>query len=100
LTTVDYSLRAGTLTTPFFQLGEIERRLRRCLEPVFPIEEIRNNGNGYTGTSTGNCSSGLLDEARIVRNQIMHFGARPLTDTQKQQVNVLLNFMRHLDTLS
>jgi len=41
LTTVDYSLQAGTLTTPFFQLGEIERRLRRCLEPVFPIEEIR-----------------------------------------------------------
>lgn len=43
---------------------------------------------------------GLLDEARMVRNQIMHFGARPLIDTQKLQVSVLLNFMRHLDTLS
>jgi hypothetical protein len=43
---------------------------------------------------------GLLDEARMVRNQIMRFGAWPLTDTKKQQVSVLLKIARHLDTLS
>jgi hypothetical protein len=126
ITTADLTSQFRELTTPFFQLGEIERRLRRCLGPVFPIEEIRKVSKNSRLESVEDMTFGqycklleddirwqrmhwnldremfvgLLDEARMVRNQIMHFGARPLTDTQKQQVSVLLNFMRHLDTLS
>jgi hypothetical protein len=126
ITTADLTSQFRELTAPFFQLGEIERRLRRCLEPVFPIEEIRKVAKNSKLESVEDMTYrqycklleddprwqrmgwkldrelfvGLLDEARMVRNQIMHFGARPLTETQKQQVNVLLNFMRHLDTLS
>jgi CBS domain len=126
ITTADLTSQFRELTTPFFQLGEIERRLRRCLGPVFSIEEIRKVVKNSKLESVEDMAYGqycklledgerwqrmrwnldremfvgLLNEARMVRNQIMHFGARPLTDAQKQQVNVLLNFMRHLDTLS
>ena len=35
VTTADLTLRFRDLTTPFFELGEIERRLRRCISRAF-----------------------------------------------------------------
>ncbi len=41
VTTADLTASFRDLTTPFFQLGEIERRLRRCIDRAFSPEELR-----------------------------------------------------------
>jgi len=38
-----------------------------------------------------------LDDVRMVRNHIMHFGARPLDNSQKNRLTKFLDMMRHLN---
>jgi CBS domain-containing protein len=122
VTTADLAFQFRDLTTPFFQLGEIERRLRRCINSVFSGPELcAATGNrkltsaegmmfGDYGTLLGDEARWArmgwgvdqvdfmdqLDRARVVRNKIMHFGEE-LATTEQDQLVKCLNFMRVLD---
>jgi CBS domain-containing protein len=124
VTTADLTLRFRDLTTPFFELGEIERRLRRCISHVFGCDQLRAaTGNKKLksaddmvfgeyirllkddvrwqamGWSGYDCETfiGYLDGARKVRNRIMHFGEE-LSAADAAALGHCLNFIRALDT--
>jgi CBS domain-containing protein len=112
------------LTTPFFQLGEIERRLRRCIDRVFSADELRavtrrsrlksatdmtfgqyiqllNDEARWQRLGSGfpcGLFIGYLDAARVVRNKVMHFGEE-LKPADKEKLKLCLNCMRVLDPL-
>ena len=124
VTTADLSNQFRDLTTPFFQLGEIEGRLRRCIDRVFSPDELRT----ATGRAKLNSPAemtfwqyiqllnddirwqrmhwavdramfiGFLDAARVVRNRVMHFG-KELDPEDKNKLVLCLNFMRTLDPM-
>ena len=122
VTTADLSRQFQGLTTPFFQLGEIEGRLRHCIEKVFGIEEIRQatrqrrleSVNAMTFAQYRDLLNdqarwqrmhwnvdrdmfiSYLDDARKLRNRVMHFGTR-LQDEEERKLTACLSFMRHLD---
>ena len=122
ITNADLTSQFGELTTPFFQLGEIERRIRQCIGEVFSIAELSSSTGRSNLESAGNMMFGQyqnllkdpgrwqrmhwmldremfiehLNDVRKVRNQIMHFGARPLDDSQKNRLAMFLEMMRHL----
>lgn len=123
VTNADLTGRFDDLTTPFFQLGEIERRIRHCIGAVFSIEELRQVTRRSALRSVDDMMfgqyQGLLDDpdrwqcmdwaldremfiehlndVREVRNHIMHFGARPLSDSQKHRLAKFLDVMRYLN---
>lgn len=123
VTTADLTRRFRDLTSPFFELGEIERRLRRCIDRVFTPEQLRaatgnrrlNSADGMVfgeykrvldnterwrdmGWTRYDCATfiGFLEEARKVRNRIMHFGEE-LGTADVAALTHCLNFMRALD---
>jgi CBS domain-containing protein len=125
ITTADLTAQFHELTTPFFQLGEIERRLRRCINRHFGPEELRTatgrkklnsaddmdfgqyvrllNDEGRwqrMGWHEVDCTTFIayLDTARGVRNRVMHFGEE-LGPADKDKLAHCLNFMRALDPL-
>jgi restriction system protein len=121
VTAADLAGQFRDLTTPFFQLGEIEGRVRRCLERVFSPAEMRavtrkNSVNDMVfrqyldllddetrwqrmGWAVDRAIFiSYLDEARKIRNRVMHFGEE-LTPDEKHQLSHCLNFMRALDPL-
>lgn len=125
VTTADLTDQFRDLTTPFFQLGEIERRLRRCINRAFSTDDLRAaTGNQKVGTADdltfgqyvrllsdesrwqrmdwewADCKTfiGYLDAARVVRNRVMHFGEE-LSPGDKRTLVQCLNFMRALDPL-
>jgi hypothetical protein len=126
VTTADLSMAFSDLATPFFQLGEIERRLRHCVGQAFTLDELRQATRRPNLGSVDNMMLGQycrlledtgrwqqlhwsldqemfvgdLDRVRQIRNHVAHFGAEPLTGEQKQQLTDFLHFMRHLVTLS
>jgi CBS domain-containing protein len=123
VTTADLSARFRDLTLPYFQLGEIEIRLRRCTKDRFSVAELRkaarkNNINSIDDMSLGNYVFLLKEEemwrrteweipqesflsdlrkARDIRNRIAHYDARPVSNADRQDVARFLNWMRHLD---
>jgi CBS domain-containing protein len=124
VTTADLTLRFRDLTIPFFELGEIERRLRRCISQVFSAEQLRaatgnkklksaddmvfgeyirllNNDVRWReiGWTKYECATFIeyLEEARKVRNRIMHFGEE-LSAADAAALTHCLNFIRALDT--
>ncbi|MGH3245369.1 MAG: CBS domain-containing protein [Trebonia sp.] len=123
VTTADLTEAFRDLTTPFFQLGEIERRLRRCIDRVFNPDELRAaTGSKKLKSADGmdfgqyvrllgdearwrrmgwhevDCTTFIayLDAAREVRNRVMHFGEE-LQPADKLKLVQCLNFMRALD---
>jgi CBS domain-containing protein len=124
VTTADLTAQFRDLTTPFFQLGEIEGRLRRCIDRVFDSDELSAVTGRRKVTSADNMDFGqyirlldndarwqrmnwkvnramfigFLDAARVARNKVMHFG-KELTNDQKHTLVQCLNFMRALDPL-
>jgi hypothetical protein len=122
VTTADLTVQFRDLTTPFFQLGEIEGRLRRCIGHAFTVDELRASTGNRRLESASDMTFGeykrLLDDgdrwkrmhwgveretfieclnaARIVRNKVMHFGEE-LTTEDKAKLWQLYNFMRALD---
>jgi hypothetical protein len=123
VTTADLGARFRDLTSPFFQLGEIEIRLRRCTKPKFTIAELRHAANSNKINSTDDMTFGnyvflLKDEemwrktewevpqqnfladlrkARDIRNRVAHYDATPVSDADRQDIGRFLNWMRHLD---
>lgn len=120
VTTADLTGQFRDLTTPFFQLGEIERRLRRCIDKAFTADELRavtgkdsaekmdfgqyvrllNNEARWRQIGWERLDRtmfiGYLDGARVVRNRVMHFG-KELEPEDKRKLERCLNFVRALD---
>jgi CBS domain-containing protein len=122
ITNADLTSQFADLTIPFYQLGEIERRIRQCISAAFSIEELRRATGRPKLESADNMMFGQyqnllkdpdqwqrmhwmldrerfidhLDKVRIMRNHVMHFGARPLDDSQKNRLTKFLDTMRHL----
>lgn len=125
VTAADLTLRFHDLTAPYFHLGEIERRLRRCIDRAFSKDELRAGA----GSSKLNCADDMvfgqyvrllddesrwrqigwerydrgmfidcLEETRQVRNRVMHFG-EALRPEDQSKLDNCLNFMRMLDPL-
>jgi CBS domain-containing protein len=123
VTTADLSARFRDLTSPFFQLGEIEIRLRRCTRDKFSVADLRkatnkNKINSVNDMTLGNYVFLLKEEemwrrteweipqdsfladlrrALDIRNRIAHYDARPVRDADRQDIARFLTWMRHLD---
>jgi hypothetical protein len=123
VTNADLTSQFGDMTAPFFQLGEIERRIRPCIAAVFSIEEVRTAARNRKLTCADDMTFGEysrllddegrwsrmrwgldrqmfaehLDDVRKVRNHIMHFGAKPLDSEQKARLAAFLDVMRYLN---
>jgi len=120
VTSADLSYQFTDLTTPFFQVGEIENRLRICIDNVFSPEELRQvTGNPRVKTAADLMFNQYLrllndetrwqrmhwdgidrarfiqclDDTRKIRNKIMHFGEELTTD-MKQRLTQCLRYMR------
>jgi CBS domain-containing protein len=124
VTTADLTVQFRDLTKPFFQLGEIEGRLRRCIDRHFDAQELRvATGNKKLDSAEDmtfweymrllddevrwkrmgwkvDCATfvDFLNDTRIIRNKVMHFG-EDLTSAQKSKLSQCLNFMKALDPL-
>ncbi|MEU8799780.1 CBS domain-containing protein [Spirillospora sp. NPDC048819] len=123
VTAADLSLEFGRLTSPFLLLGEIERRLRRCVDRMCPtVGELRDaSGYGNAGSpddlTIGQIIKifkkperwarlnwelphdgfvGKLNEIRLTRNEVAHFRPNPLTVAQRQQVEIFAGMMKSL----
>jgi hypothetical protein len=122
VTAADLANQFQDLAIPFFQLGEIEGRLRHCIERVFTLEELRAGTGKKKLKSADDMTFGdyvfllkaddrwrrmhfrldhgmfiaYLDDARELRNRVMHFGAE-LKAADKRKLVSVLNFMRNLD---
>jgi CBS domain-containing protein len=123
VTTADLTYLLRDRTTQFFQIGDSERRLRRCIDRAFSREELRAATGQKKLESAGDLTFGqyegllqdsarwqkmgwegvdqvsfiaYLDGARIIRNKVMHFGEE-LAPREKQQLEQFFNLMRALD---
>lgn len=121
VTPADLSLEFGRLTGPFLRLGEIERRLRHCVNRMCPTRgELREaSGNGKAKIVDdltvhqlqqvfakpdrwSLLSWGLhqdefvakLDEVRKIRNEVAHFRPNPLTDDQVHKVEIFAGLLK------
>lgn len=124
VTTADLSDQFRLLTEPFFQLGEIEQRLRRCIQHVFPTEDLQCVANRRTPISSvedmtfgqyvqllrdnarwnrlkWQISADIfiheLNEVRKIRNGVMHFSTKSLDQHQEKRLRGFLSMMRYLD---
>lgn len=126
VTMADLSIEFSNLATPFFLLGEIERRLRRTIDECFSADDLRavlapddpdREVQAAQDLTFGEYGRLLedpskwpqlswsvdrktfvdrLNEVRHIRNDVMHFSPDPLDD---DQVSVLRNFIRWLRVL-
>jgi CBS domain-containing protein len=121
VTTADLTEQFRLLAEPFFLVGEIEKRLRRCIEKAFTAEDFQCLGRNITSVhrmtfghyvrflrAEGiwpqlswqiNCDlfTERLDQIREVRNEIMHFRPDPLTPKQRERLQLFTSWLRHLD---
>jgi restriction system protein len=125
VTNADLTSQFGDITAPFFQLGEIERRMRPCIDAVFSADELCAAVKNRKLTCASDMTFGQyqmllrdedrwsrmhwgvdremfaehLEDVRKIRNHIMHFGAEPLDGTQRTRLAGFLDVMRHLNPL-
>jgi restriction system protein len=126
VTMADLSVEFSNLATPFFLLGEIERRLRRrvdecfdrrVLESVLAPDDTDREVHAAQDLTFGEYGRLLeqpenwtklawsvdrktfvatLNDVREIRNEVMHFSPDPMDD---EQVVTLRNFIRWLRIL-
>jgi CBS domain-containing protein len=126
VTTADLSDQFQLLTEPFFQLGEIERRLRRCITRAFTVNDLQcvaaarkpitsvddmmfgqyirllsdaSRWHALSWQISREIFISELDEVRKIRNRVMHFSAKPLVEEQQELLRSFLSWIRHLDPL-
>jgi len=124
VTTADLSARFGDLTRPFFQLGEIEHRLRRCIKKKgLTVDELRQATGDKRIKSVDSMTFWsyyqlLKDEqtwrsmgfeidqepfltylgyAHQIRNRVAHYHATPVSPQDAEQLEKCLKYMRYLD---
>ncbi|MEV0168768.1 CBS domain-containing protein [Nonomuraea fuscirosea] len=121
VTTADLTEQFRLLAEPFFLIGEIERRIRRCIDKTFSAEDFQCVGKSVTSANDMtfgqyvrflrtegiwpqlgwqidcNLFTERLDHIRQVRNEIMHFRPDPLTSKQRERLQSFTTWMRHLD---
>jgi hypothetical protein len=123
VTTADLTDQFRLRTEPFFQLGEIERRLRRGIAQAFSIDDLQSVASRRSPITSVDemtfyqyvrlldddvrwhklnwrvARQGFvadLDAVRRIRNPIMHFRTDLLTLEQQDQLKSLLRSMRRL----
>lgn len=123
VTAADLSLEFGRLTGPFLLLGEIERRLRRCVDRMCPTAGELRDASGYGSAESPDDLTigqiirifrtperwarlnwelphdgfvGKLNEIRMIRNEVAHFRPNPLTAAQRQQVEIFAGMVKSL----
>ncbi|MFI0729766.1 HPP family protein [Streptomyces sp. NPDC021225] len=122
VTSADLAGEFGTVARPFFTLGEIERRLRRCLGRAYDESDIQkvhkkkksvdemmfgeyirlldNEGRwhklGWPGVDREHFI-GLLSRVKDVRNTVMHFNAPSLKPEQLDLLDRFVGMLRLYD---
>jgi CBS domain-containing protein len=122
VTAADLADQFAVVAKPFFTLGEIERRLRRCLGRAFDENDVRvATGRkqavdhmmfggyvrllrredlwpklGWPGVDR-ELFVEQLDRVRLVRNDVMHFDPKPLTADQLALLDGFVGMMRQYD---
>jgi predicted transcriptional regulator len=126
ITMADLSFEYHQLARPFLLIGEIERRLRRCIAETFDsrtlgeaqdLRDVERRISGPDDLTFGEYVRLLgapenwdklqwnvdrkvfvatLEEVRVVRNEVMHFSPDPVTEGQ---VMLLQNFVSWLKVL-
>jgi CBS domain-containing protein len=124
VTTADLALQFENVARPFFTIGEIERRLRQCLAPVFdgdPAVQAATRGQAdrVDGMMFGNYLTllrqpqcwrrlgwpvvdqglfvTLLNDVREIRNEVMHFRPTALTAGQYEQLDQFLGMLKNIN---
>ncbi|MFK8849113.1 CBS domain-containing protein [Streptomyces sp. Ac-502] len=122
VTSADLAGEFGTVARPFFTLGEIERRLRRCLGRVYDqadIQKVHKKKNSVDEMMFGEYIRllkdegrwnklgwplvdqdhfiGLLNRVKDVRNTVMHFNAPSLRAEQLDLLDSFVAMLRQYD---
>ncbi|MDB4872419.1 MAG: hypothetical protein JWL97_3423, partial [Gemmatimonadales bacterium] len=123
-TAADLSNEFGSLTGPYLRLGEIERRLRRCVHRMCSgtIEDLRDaTGNKKAKTIHGLVLGEIervfkkperwvrlgwgirqdtfvaqLEAVRRTRNDVAHFRPSPVTPQQREQLYAFAGWLKDL----
>lgn len=127
VTTSDLSDEFARLATPFFLVGEVERRLRRVVRRTFTTSQIASvrdtDDTNREVTSVDDLTMGeyarllesrqnwektgwqidrkifigALHDVREIRNDVMHFSPDPLDQEQLNQLRLFVRFLKILD---
>ncbi|MFJ6981802.1 MULTISPECIES: CBS domain-containing protein [unclassified Streptomyces] len=122
VTSADLAGEFGTVARPFFTLGEIERRLRRCLGRVYDEADVQKVHKKKTSVDEMMFGEyirlldneerwgklgwplvdrahfiGLLGRVKDVRNTVMHFNAPSLRAEQLDLLDSFVSMLRLYD---
>jgi CBS domain-containing protein len=123
VSTADITVEFDMLARPFFTLGEIERRLRRCLGKAFDPADAKAakcrhedidrmemfdyqklilhddfwKKLAWTGIDRDQFLA-YLSSVRKVRNSVMHFNVKLLDEQQSAQLKQFAGLLRHIDS--
>ncbi|MGA5843356.1 N-6 DNA methylase [Streptomyces pseudogriseolus] len=123
VTASDVAAAYGAMATPFFLIGELDKRLRQVLASSIKFAEVQvlcdPEGNrsikGFNDLSIGDYQRVLenkeawervgwsldrkifierLDEIRQIRNDLMHFNPQPLPHNSTHKIRHMINVLR------
>ncbi|MER7455065.1 N-6 DNA methylase [Nocardia beijingensis] len=123
VTASDVAATYGAMATPFFLIGELDRRLRQMLASAVEFTEIQSlcdpdgnrSINGFNDLSMGDYQRVLenravwesvgwsldrrvfierLDEIRQIRNDLMHFNPEPLPGNSTHKIRHMVKVLR------
>ncbi|MEU7021616.1 CBS domain-containing protein [Streptomyces sp. NPDC046203] len=122
VTSADLAGEFGAMARPFFTLGEIERRLRRCLGRVYDEADVQKVHRRKTSVDEMMFGEyirllndeerwdklgwllvdkdhfiGLLNRVKDVRNMVMHFNAPSLRPEQLDLLDSFVSMLRLYD---
>ncbi|MEU6557805.1 N-6 DNA methylase [Streptomyces sp. NPDC046915] len=123
VTASDVAAAYGAMATPFFLIGELDKRLRQVLASSIEFSEVQGlcdpEGNrsimGFNDLSIGDYQRVLenkeawervgwsldrkifverLDQIRQIRNDLMHFNPEPLPHNSTHKIRHMINVLR------
>ena len=127
VTTADLSEEFGRRATPFFLIGEIERRLRRAVDRIFSSAELAQVRDPRDATRDVESASDLtigeyirllenpvnwnkthwhaersifiqaLQSVRAIRNEVLHFSPDLIEDDQIGELRTFIRWLKFLD---
>lgn len=124
VTAADLSNAFGDLAGPYLRLGEIERRLRHCVNKMCDgtVEDLRDAAGHRKAESANDLTLGQIEQVfkkpdrwsklrwgirqdtfvdelvqvRKIRNEVAHFRPRPLTNEQRDQLSTFAGWLKEL----